>query len=93
MHSDVPQHYHNARRVQGAYADWLRPRKWDHVVHVSLRQGCSEEHAWAAFARGVRRLDTWARARVDWFCAVERGPAGRLTHFHALLHGTSALTV
>lgn len=75
------------------YGAWLASFTWDHILTLTFRAPAAVERARRSFLRMVRWLERSAGERVDWFYSFEPSHDGRGIHIHALLAGTSSLTV
>jgi hypothetical protein len=74
------------KRERKALGDWLSTLHWQFYATVTFSVPVSFALAESAAASWIRRLG----ARVYAWVAFERGQAGDLTHFHALIGGLPA---
>ena len=74
--------------------DFIALYRWDHWVTLTPRNcKITPPALWSEFEHGfIRRLERRGGGRVTWFAACERG-AGGVHHVHAVLAGTSALSI
>lgn len=90
-YSDIAEDCEQQRR---AWGDWLRCYQWSHVVTLTTRHPTTATQLRKQFHNAfIRRLGRLARRSVQWFFAIESGPLGDQPHVHALISGTSELTV
>ncbi|MGV3707375.1 MAG: rolling circle replication-associated protein [Gemmatimonas sp.] len=76
-----------------AWGEYLNRYQWNHWVTLTTEDNDSVEAIVREFHRGfIRRLERRAQRRVDWVYAAERSSAAQ-NHLHALVYGTSHLTV
>jgi hypothetical protein len=79
------------RRYRDSMAVWLSGCTWRHYAVLTDAFGHSAACLLRQGRRFVRRLESKARCRVDFFLIVEG--AHRDPHLHVLLRGTDSLTV
>lgn len=80
------------RRYRDGMAAWLSRCLWRHYATLTDDCGNSPASLLRQGLRFVRRLESRARGRVDYFLIVE-GAGRDFPHLHALLLGTDSLTV
>lgn len=80
------------RRFRDAMAGWLSRCDWRHYATLTDDYGNTPQSLLRQGRRFVRRLESRALQRVDYFLIVE-GARRDFPHLHALLLGTDFLTV
>ena len=79
------------RRYRDAMGTWLSSYVWRHYATLTDDWGNSPASLLREGQRFIRRLDSKARRRVDYFIIVEGANRG-FPHLHALVLGTDSLT-
>lgn len=88
-----PEGARQARRnlaVAREYGEWVGAFDWDRILTVAFPPGVNVRAAERRFRRGIRALESYSGARVDFAASVEIGPLGGYAHVHALLAGGTA---
>jgi len=80
------------RRFRDEVGGWLSRCVWRHYATLTDDYGNSPASLLRQGRKFIRRLESMARRRVDYFLIVEGARCG-FPHLHALLLGTDFLTV